>query len=577
MDAANDPTISEIDFMSSSQVGKTEALLNIIGYFIAYDPAPILVIMPTVEMGHAFSKDRLAPMIRDTPSLRDKVKDPRSRDSGNTILHKTFPGGHITIAGANAPAGLASRPIRIVLADEVDRYPASAGTEGDPVGLAAKRAATFWNRLIVRTSTPTIKGESRIEAAYQNSDRRRFYVPCSDCGHRQILRWQQVHWDDGEPASAVYVCEACGSVWNDATRWSAIGRGEWEAASETRGVAGFHLNAIASPWTRLGDLAREFVDAKRLPETLKVFINTGLGETWEESGETVEADSLEGRVESYDAENIPAGVLVITAGVDVQDDRVEMEVIGHGEGEETWSIEYKVIYGDPARAELWRDLDEELSETYDHPNGQTLRIAAACIDSGGHFTQQVYKFCRGKAKRRIFAVKGMAGEGRPVIGRPTRNNTYRVPLHPVGTDAAKSLIMARLQIETPGPGYCHFPVGYDKAYFDGLTAEVRVTKYHKGRRRSEWQKRTGRIRNEPLDCRVYGLAAFYVLNPRLDRIAKKRRRAAKPNPDAPDPPAPESAPETADGEPDGETPPPKKKKRVRRRRSGWLSATRGRR
>lgn len=269
MEAFSDPTIETVVWMSSAQVGKTEILLNIIGYFVDQDPSPILLLQPTLEMAQAFSKDRLAPMIRDTKQITDKVKESKSKDSGNTILHKTFMGGHITMAGANSPSSLASRPVRVVLCDEVDRYPASAGTEGDPVNLAFKRTTTFWNRKKMITSTPTIKGASRIERAYEESDMRKFYVPCPACGHEQILEWENVVWETNRPETATYHCSKCGSGWSDGVRHNAIKEGRWIAQNQKKGVAGFWINEIYSPWVELGTMAKNFLEAKKSQEMLK--------------------------------------------------------------------------------------------------------------------------------------------------------------------------------------------------------------------------------------------------------------------------------------------------------------------
>ncbi len=520
MDAVSDPAVRQVVVMSAAQVGKTEVLLNVIGYHIDQDPAPMLVVQPTLSMAQAFSKDRLAPMVRDTGALTGKIKHPRSRDSGNTTLHKVFPGGHVTIAGANSAAGLASRPVRIVLCDEVDRYPSSAGTEGDPVRLAEKRASTFWNSKIVTVSTPTVKNASRIEAEYLGSDQREFWVPCRHCGEAQIMRWKSVQWQADQPETAVYVCEHCGAAWSDADRLRAIKRGSWRASCEFTGVAGFRLSGLSSPWLSITEAVRDFLEAKKLPETLRVWVNTYLGETWEESGEGVNDLSIADRREDYDG--CPDGVVLLTAGVDVQDDRLEVEIVGWGRDEESWSIDYRTIYGDPSSPGVWGDLDAYLNETWKHPRGVDMPVRAACVDSGGHHTQAVYTFCRAREGRRVFAIKGVGGEGRALLGRPTKNNIGKVKLFPVGVDSAKELIYARLKIAEPGPGYCHFPARYDDEYFRQLTAEQIVTRFSKGFRKREWKKT--RARNEALDCRVYALAAYALLNARINTLADRFAR-----------------------------------------------------
>ena len=522
MDAANDPRIDTVIVMKSAQVGATEIINNIVGYFSKNDPAPILVIQPTLEMAQTWSKDRFAPMVRDTEELAE-LFNTQSRQRNNTILHKIYPGGHLTIAGANSPASLASRPVRIVLFDEVDRYPPSAGVEGDPVTLATKRSTTFWNRLLILVSTPTIKGISRIEAAFNESDQRYFYVPCPACQHSQRLFWANIVWDKNEigehlPETARYQCAKCNAKWTDAQRWQSVRKGKWRATAETRNIAGFHINELYSSWVKLEEIVTNFLNAKAHPDRLKVWVNTTLGEAWEDAGNTVEHGELYARRESYPAD-VPADGLVLVAGVDVQDDRIEGEVKAFGKGGENWGIEYFIIYGNPAEAKLWNDLDLQLQKTYLHESGIKLKISAACIDSGGHFTQEVYKFVRPRENRRIFAIKGASTPGAPLLNRGNRNNKGKVRLFTIGTDAAKVSIYARLQMDEPGAGYMHFPTTYDEQYFKQLTAEKQTTKYRNGFPYRVWIKSQG-ARNEALDVNVYALAALEILNPNFEKIAE---------------------------------------------------------
>ena len=524
MDAISDPQLRDVVVMAGAQVGKTEMLLNCIGYHIHHNPAPILCVQPTLDMAQSFSKDRLAPMLRDTPALRGKVKDPRSRDANNTTTHKVFTGGHISLVGSNSASGLASRPIRIVLCDEVDRYPASAGTEGDPIQLARKRSATFWNRKIVMVSTPTNKGASRIESAFDESDQRQYFVPCHDCGHEQTLKWQQVRWEKDKPETAHYVCEECGSVWDDAARYRAVRNGQWIATAEFKGVAGFHINGIYSPWTPLADGVRDFLSAKKMAETLRVWTNVYLAETWTDMGETVDSYAVSERVETFDKE-LDDGVVIITAGADCQNDRIECEIVAWGRDEESWSIGYHILYGDPSTPQIWQDLDSVLKTTYTTTDGRELNIRAACIDSGGHYTQAVYNFVRPRQSRRIFAIKGMAGESRPIAGKPSRNNIGKIPLFTLGVDNIKELIFSRLKITMSGAGYMHFPDDRPDEYFKQLAASEKiVTKYHKGFPRREFVKT--RTRNEALDCRVYAIGALAILNLNINAIADRQEAAA---------------------------------------------------
>lgn len=535
MDAVSDPTIKTVVVMSSAQVGKTEALNNIVAYHIDQDPAPILVLQPTLEMAHTWSKDRLAPMLRDTPALKGKVKEPRSKNSNNTLLHKVFPGGHITMAGSNSPASLASRPIRVVLCDEVDRYPPSAGSEGDPVNLARKRTATFWNRKVILTSTPTVKGVSRVEMEFEQSDQRYFHVPCPHCQGEQALKWSNVTWSEGEPDTAQYACEHCGAMWTEVQRHQAVRKGRWIASKPGGDRAGFHLSELYSPWSTLKDIAKAFLEAKKNPDMLKTWVNTCLGETWEDrEGDALEHSALYLRREKY-AADVPDGGLVLTAGIDVQHDRIEMEVVSWGEGEESWNVDYRVIPGDTSqpveKGEVWRDLDDALDAEYGHECGTQMRITAAVIDSSDQ-TTQVYAFVKRSRHQRLFAGKGVSGAGRPVaqISRKQSGKQRReVDLYQIGVDDAKGIIHARLKVQEAGPGYCHFPLERDAEYFEQLAAEKLVTKYHKGFPRKEWVKT--RARNEALDCRVYAFGALKILNPLWSAVQKRLDRSDKTTPE----------------------------------------------
>ncbi len=523
MDAMNNPAIETVVIMSSAQVGKTEMINNIAGYFISQDPAPILIIQPTLEMAQTWSKDRFAPMVRDTAILTDLIRNPRSRDSNNTILHKVFPGGHITVAGANSAAGLASRPIRVVLCDEIDRYPASAGSEGDPVSLAVKRAKNFWNRKIVLVSTPTIKGLSRIEAAFNESDRRYYFVSCPACQKDQVMVWGNVRWEkaaDGGhlPETARYYCEYCQAAWSEAQRLQAVRKGRWVAEKPGGKIAGFHISELYSPWGKLPNIVDDFLKSKANRERLMVWVNTVLGEPFEDDGDRLAWQVIYNRREHYPAE-VPAGALVLVASTDVQDNRLETSVWAFGKGDESWLIEHHIIFGNLARPEPWAALDEFLKKIYHHESGLQLRISAATVDSGGHFTAQVYKFCRGKEDRRIYATKGGNTAGLPLISRPRTSNMGKVPLVTLGTDTAKQIIHSRLRIDEPGPGYVHLPVKQfvDEEYVQQLTAEKSVPKYHNGFPYRVWVKT--RQRNEALDCFVGALAAVAMLNPNYDRLA----------------------------------------------------------
>lgn len=537
MDAFNEGA-EEIVIMSSSQIGKTLVFKAVIGYHIDVDPCPILVVQPTVDMAEAFSKERLAPMIRDSPALRGKVNDAKSRDSGNTIQKKNFPGGHVTMIGANAPAALASRPIRIVLCDEVDRYPPSAGTEGDPVNLARKRTVTYRRRKRVALfSTPTVLGRSRIERAWKKSDQRRYLVPCPHCGHRHALKWENVSITGDDPATARLACPECGGLAGEEDKMSMLAAGEWIAEKPESRIPGFHLNELYSPWRTLVEVAADYYDAKGNTEEEKTWWNTSMGEPYEDTGESADPDTLLGRREHYDAGALPAGALTVTCGVDVQDDRLELEIVAWGAGSESWGITPRILNGSPSEPEVWAALDGILAgERYTTEDGRTLRIAACCIDSGGHHVQEVYEYATPRARRNIWAIKGASG-ARPVWPkRVTRSKKYRGhTVRVIGVDTAKDAIHARLSAASDNPGVCHFSMEYDETWFRQLTVEKRITKVNRsGHELRFWVKPRG-ARNEALDCRVYAFAAFQGLKIERGIVLSRNPDAAQaPQPEAPD-------------------------------------------
>lgn len=512
MDAFSSPKIETVVLMCGSQLGKTEIVNNVVGFYVDQDPSPMLVIQPTQKpMAEAWSKDRLAPMIRDTPCLQGKVKEPRSRDSGNTILHKEFPGGHITIAGANSPAGLASRPIRILLCDELDRYPASAGEEGDPVELATARTSTFWNRKILLVSSPTIEGGSRIARAFEQSDQRRFYVPCPECGVFQVLQWKGIVWARNKPETAAYACRSCAALIPEHRKPGVLRRGEWRAENPGHTTAGFHLSALYSPWRRWAAIAEQFLKAKGNSEMMRVFTNTVLGELWTEEAEQADPEMFTQRREAYRAD-VPDGVGVLTAAIDVQGDRIELEVRGWGKGEESWLISHARIYGEPEGSDVWARAERLLAKSYRHEHGADLRIRAVGVDTGT-LTRSCYTWIAPRQRRGVRALKGVGGRGKALLGRPAKRNKLGVRLWPVGVETAKDSLFARLKMTIPGPGYLHFPLaqedGADDEYLRQYAGERAVTRFHKGFKIREYVK--VRDRNEAIDLYVYNLAALYSL------------------------------------------------------------------
>lgn len=522
MDAISDSSVEDVVIMCGAQLGKTEALLNTIGYFIDYDPAPIMYVMPTVEMAESFSKDRVEPMFRDTPTLREKTEE-KQRDKNSTILHKRFTGGHLTLVGANSPASLASRPIRIVLMDEIDRFPVSVGDEGDPVSLVRKRTTTFHNRKHVMVSTPTIKGVSRIEYEYEQSTMEYWALACPKCGEHNQLAWGAIKFeknDDGIYEMRGMECGKCLEI-SQEYEWKAS-EGIWIARKpENKGKRGFHLNELASPWSSWEKMMRAFLEAKRNPQALKTWINTSLGESFEEQTEFDAGEFIKKRRERYNCE-IPDGVLVLTMAVDVQDNRLEYEIVGWGDGFESWGIKYGYIMGNPTESLVWNQLDLIIDKAYTKASGDILKIMCVCVDSG-YNTEIVYKYCIPREHKKVFAIKGVGGTALPIVKLP-KNRQNGVFLFNVGVDTGKDMIMGWLKIEHEGAGYCHFPIeqdrGYDLTYFEGLTSEKRIMKYKSGKGYLVWQKIKSGARNEPLDLRNYNTAAINILNPQWDLLTE---------------------------------------------------------
>lgn len=547
MDAFTDLDVRRVVVMSCSQIGKSDIMNNVIGRFAHLAPAPILMIQPTVDMAQDYSKSRIAPMIRDTKVLRDIFQDVKSRESGNTILSKLFPGGRLIMGGANSPAGLASRPIKILLADEVDRFPDSAGTEGDPVDLAAKRMTTFWDRTMGLFSTPTNAGESRIEVEYTEGTQEEWQHQCPNCGEYHLLTHRNMVMDtetvkDGRKKEHTHVksvswrCPDCGFTFseNEMRRQPQKYVAKNPTAIKNH-VRSFFVNCWASPWISWTDVMQEWVDAKGDPEREKVVVNTRFGEPYERARSYDNVDKLLARREPYNAE-LPDGVLILTAAVDVQDNRLEYEIVGWGEDEECWGIKKGIILGAPDTAAVWRQLDEQLDREYHFADGTGLLVARTFIDSGGHYTSDVYNYSLMHLARQRFAVRGSSTMGVPIIHKYSKAQAYHgrtIPLVLIGTDSGKQYIMDRLAIDVPGPRYFHFPLdkpeqdavnevlwnrGYDEIYFQGLTAEEKQPQKKNGRIVYRWVNIAKDHRNEPLDLRVYNLACLASISPDFSKL-----------------------------------------------------------
>jgi phage terminase large subunit GpA-like protein len=580
-DAITDSANETVVMMMCAQSGKTQIQMNAMGYFTHWEPSPILVVQASLGEAEKFSKNRISKMIKVTPVLRRIYPSPRARDSGNTLLNKEFPGGVLILAGANAPAGLASMPIRVLIPDEVDRYDESAGTEGDPVDLATKRTTTFWNRKILPASTPGIKHLSRIEKAYESSDKRKFFVPCPHCGEMQTLEWKRLRWKDEAEVGRIdgrarvidwfYVC-LNGCEIREQEKHEMIRRGEWRATARSHDgkTAGFHLNALYSPVLDWIKLIQEWKDAQSSLERMKTFINTRLAETWEVRGKGADQHELEKR-ERF-GELLPSGVLFLTAGVDTQDNRLECTVWGWGLDDERWAVEHRVFEGDPGLPESdpaspWKRLREYMLEPFEHSLGVTMPISCVLIDSGGHNTQRVYDFADAHRLRRWFAIVGRAGWGRPLVNSGSETGPKKIKLYSVGTDTAKEDVFTSFRGTDTRPAYCYFSENLPPEYFRQLTAEKLVTSKQGFETTLQWVKTAER--NEALDCAVYARAAVAVLKPNfrkvkrnLDRmVSELQAKRTAPAPQvplgAPIPPAAEPKPEPNPAEPPTPSPAPK--------------------
>lgn len=526
MDAlSTDSEVEEVVLWSGTQLGKSECCNNWIGYSIDHNPGPVLLVQPTLDLAKRYSKQRIAALIDSTPCLRGRVQPARARDSGNTLLEKEFDGGILVIAGANSAAGLRSMPARDLLFDEVDAYPLMIDDEGDPISLAEKRQDTFTRRKRLKTSTCTIKGESRIEQAYQASDRRRYWVPCPHCGEYQVLQWANLKWTDDEPETAAYACEHCGAMIAETAKTGMLAAGEWRADAPGARSRGYWLNSLYSPlgWLSWAAIVREFREAKvaadRGDQTLlQVWTNTRLAETWELRGNEIEDSLIQQRAEPYGLRTIPRGVLLLTASVDVQGDRLELMLHGWGRGQEYWVIDYVKLYGDPADDVVWNQLDDILKTPIKNVFGLELRIGCCAVDHGGHHAFNVEKFTVARRGRHVIAIKGQSQRDKPIIGKPTERDTNwkgkklrtGARVWPVGSDTGKQELLNRLALTTAGPGYIHTSVELDDEFYRGLTAERHVPRYVKGRQVWEWTLKKGQ-RNEPLDLWVYGYAALAYL------------------------------------------------------------------
>lgn len=544
LDSFTDPLIEHIVVVAASQVGKSETINNMVGYSIDQDPGPILLIQPTIDDVKRYSEMRIAPMIRETRCLKRKVADPKSRDAANTKRQKSFPGGVLVMTGSNVAHDLSSMPIRYVFGDERDRWATSAGSEGDPWELAVARTRTFYNKKMVEVSTPTVKGASAIENSYNLGTMERWKTQCPHCGEYVEITFDNIRFEyeaaeKGDKkifhiTELFYVCPECGGISDEHTMKSQPAK--WVAtvpeARKHHKTRSFWLTAWVSPWATWESIILQFLQAGTDSAKLQVVYNTQFGELWEERGDMASEDDVMARREVYEAE-VPDGVLLLTCGVDTQDDRLEYEVVGHRRYGETWGIKKGVILGRPDTEEVWERLDEVLSHKYKFKSGVSLQISLTFIDEGGHFTQEVRQHCLARQYDHVFAIKGANRPDIPYTAPPKKQKIVvngkvigQVWVYEIGVNAGKQKIVDNLRVQSPGANYCHFPLrdDYGKQFFKQLMSE-HLAYVPKLKHPWQWQKIPGHERNEAFDIRNYNLAACEILSPDWDAIEQKLRTA----------------------------------------------------
>ena len=571
MDALTDSELHTVALMWAAQGGKSEVINNTIGRFAHLDPCPIMMIQPTLTDAEDYSKRRIAPLIKETPVLRSLFSDPKSRDTTNTILSKFFPGGSLNIAGANSPSGLASKPIRFLMADEIDRYPDSAGTEGDPIEIAKKRTTTYWNWFLLLTSTPVNKGASRIEDEYLAGTQEEWQHQCPNCGEFHVISHEQMHCESETfvdtkkekhvtVKSVAWHCPDCGFAFTEQEMKRAPQK--YVAQNPDARKAGrrsFYVNAFSYLWVSWETIMAEWLEAQGDPDKEKVIINTRFGLPYEKRGKITSEKEFLKRREEYGAE-LPEGVLLLTLAVDTQDTRLEYEIKGWGYGEECWGIQKGIILGVPDDERVWQELDKIIDRRFYFKDGKSLRIRRTFIDSGGHYTDEVYKYAKKNVWRQVFAIKGSNVSSAALIHKYSFLKNKGVYLVDIGVDSGKEHIMNRLTIKEPGPKYMHFALdvqddgsadalikgilllkeqkkksiaeiankvgyvvrrrGYDDAYFRSLISEAKMPHKVKGRIVFQWEVVATDKRNEALDLTVYNLACMSSLQPDWEKLEK---------------------------------------------------------
>lgn len=508
-DAISDPTIERVTLVKSVRVGLSTLLTSAVGSFVANEPSPILLLLPTEADARDYMVSDLEPIFAATPALAGLLGGDNAEGGRNTLLSRRFPGGSLKVVAARSPRNLRRHNVRVLLMDEVDGYEVTP--EGSAVILAERRTMSFANRKIVMGSTPTDEATSNVLRAFAQSDQRVFEVPCPECGERTEIQWEHIEWQPDRPETAAFRCPHCEELVREHHKAEMIAKGKWRATRpEIVGHAGFRINALVSPHSNAswGKLAAEFLAAKDSPDTLQTFVNTILAQGWREAADEIDENDLASRAEPWSLEDVPAAVLIVTCGIDVQDDRVEISFIGHSR-EDAYVLGHSVVWGSPGDDSTWAEVDDLLRSTWPHPNGGTLRVDAAVVDSGdGGFTERVYSFCRPRFGRKIVAGKGVSGNRPPIA----RSSAKGIVLFLIGVDGLKAQILTRLARGRT----IRFSQSLEPVYFEQVASERRVVRYVRGQPHRRFERIPGK-RAEALDCLVYGLAARQLVTVNMDR------------------------------------------------------------
>jgi len=533
INAMTDEITTQVSWWKSARVGYTKCINIAVAYHIHQNPASILLAQPTEGEAFGYAEDEIEPMIRDNDVIYNLIgkTTKKGKNKREKTAKKTYPGGILELVGAHSPKNFRRRTVRVFIGDEIDGWEQQAGQEGDQVALGKKRTNDFWNRKIILGSSPGNEELSKIKPEFMKGDQRYYHLPCPKCNHFHPLEFKNLVFDRDSEGDLIeesigFSCPECGSLYGEDNKVSMIEKGKWVAKKKFKGHASFHIWAAYSynsnsSWV---EIVKEFLEAKNDTLKLKAFTMLTLGETWEdEQGEKIEDDALMANREDY--KELPDDAVVLTCGVDTQDDRLEGEVKAWGAGNESWGVIPFRLEGNPAQSQVWEDLDNIINATYQREDGVKLKVSCTCIDSGGHYTDEVYKYCKKREIKRVFAIKGSSIAGKPIISRPTTSNKLKVKLFTVGTDTAKELIFSRLQLQDFGEGFMHFNKNFDAEYFKMLTSEKLVTTYRKGRSFRVWKPT--RPRNEALDYTVYNLAALAILNPNYEKIQENIKPVKK--------------------------------------------------